>query len=297
MAITQVGVVGAGVIGIGVAQSLAEAGYQVVLVDVRDEILRRAKDDIERNLRFGALLKSTARGGTAAPMQRITFTTDSRLLAGTDFVVENTTEKWEVKRDVYAALECVCPPQTILAANTSTIPITRIASLTSRPDRIVGMHFMNPVPLKRMVEVVRGYHTSEKTIEAARELAAQMGKEVVVVSDSPGFVTNRVLMLMVNEAAFLVQEGVARVEEVDLIFRECFGHKMGPLETADLIGIDTILLSVEGLYESFSDSKYRPCPLLKRMAFAGLLGRKSGEGFYKYQSREEERPAPKVASR
>ena len=171
----------------------------------------------------------------------------------------------------------------MFAANTSAIPITRIASLTRRPARVIGMHFMNPVPLKPVVEVIRGYYTADETVALAQGLLAGMGKEGVVVNDSPGFVSNRVLMLTINEAIFLLHEGVAAAEDVDKIFKGCFGHKMGPLETADLIGLDTILLSIEVLYESFNDSKYRPCPLLKKMVDAGLYGQKSGQGFYTYQ--------------
>jgi 3-hydroxybutyryl-CoA dehydrogenase len=171
----------------------------------------------------------------------------------------------------------------VFAVNTSAISITRIASVTSRAPQVIGMHFMNPVPLKPMVEVIRGYHTSEQTIDTAKALVAAMDKECIVVNDSPGFVTNRVMMLTINEAIFMVQEQVSSVVEIDRLFKQCFGHKMGPLETADLIGLDTILLSIEVLYESFNDSKYRPCPLLKQMVDAGLYGRKSGRGFYTYQ--------------
>jgi 3-hydroxybutyryl-CoA dehydrogenase len=201
-----------------------------------------------------------------------------------DFLIENVVERWDVKRDLYQRIDSVCPGRTIFAANTSAIPITRIASATRRPAKVLGIHFMNPVPLKRSVEVIRGYHTSEETIDAARGLLARMDKECILVNDSPGFVSNRVLMLTINEAIFLVSERVATPADVDRIFKECFGHKMGPLETADLIGLDTILLSLESLYESFSDSKYRPCPLLKQMVDAGLHGRKSGAGFYPYRA-------------
>jgi 3-hydroxybutyryl-CoA dehydrogenase len=208
--------------------------------------------------------------------------TDYGSLQDADFVIENVTEKWEVKRPVYAQLDAVCPEHCVLASNTSCIPITRIGSVTQRPDRVIGMHFMNPVPMKPMVEVIRGYHTSPETIETAQALLAGMGKDCVIVNDSPGFVANRVLMLTVNEAIFLVHEGVSDAPDIDQIFKDCFGHKMGPLETADLIGLDTILYSLQVLYESFSDSKYRPCPLLNQMVDAGLHGRKSGQGFYTY---------------
>jgi 3-hydroxybutyryl-CoA dehydrogenase len=205
------------------------------------------------------------------------------LLDSADFVVENVTEKWDIKKEVYAQLDAICPERTVFAANTSAIPITRIASATKRAKNVIGMHFMNPVPMKSMVEVIRGYHTSDATIEIAKSFLAQMGKECIIVNDSPGFVSNRVLMLTINEAIFLLQERVASASDVDKIFKTCFGHKMGPLETADLIGLDTILLSIEVLYESFQDSKYRPCPLLKQMVEAGLYGQKSKQGFYVYQ--------------
>jgi 3-hydroxybutyryl-CoA dehydrogenase len=168
-------------------------------------------------------------------------------------------------------------------ANTSAIPITRFASVNGRPERVIGMHFMNPVPLMPLVEIIRGVHTSEATIAAAVSLLKQAGRESILVNDSPGFVTNRVMMLMVNEAMFLVQEGVASVEDVDRLFKTCFGHKMGPLETADLIGLDTVLRSIEVIYDELNDSKYRPCPLLKKMVYAGMNGRKSGKGFYDYK--------------
>lgn len=281
MEIKTVGVVGAGVMGIGVAQSLAQSEYKALLIDLNHEILERARRQIEENLRFQALFKKVAAAPRAdVVMDRITFSPDCRVLEEADFLIENVVEKWEIKRPLYQQLDSICPGRTIFAANTSAIPITRIASATKRPAKVLGMHFMNPAPLKRMVEVIRGYHTTEETIEAARNLLTKMGKECIIVNDSPGFVSNRVLMLTINEAIFLVHERVASAAEVDRIFKECFGHKMGPLETADLIGLDTILLSLEVLYESFSDSKYRPCPLLKQMVDAGLYGLKSGGGFY-----------------
>ena len=284
MEITTVGVVGAGVMGVGIAQSLAQSEFRVLLIDLNQEILERARRHIKENLRLQTLLKKDA----GAPrsnliMERIVFSPDQRTLEAADFLIENVVEKWEVKRRVYQEIDAICPGRTIFAANTSAIPITRIASATGRPAQVLGMHFMNPVPMKRLVEVIRGYHTAAETIDAARGLLSRMGKDAVVVNDSPGFVSNRVLMLTINEAIFLAHERVASPAEVDRIFKECFGHKMGPLETADLIGLDTILLSLEALVEAFSDSKYRPCPLLKQMVDAGLHGRKSGAGFYQYQ--------------
>ncbi|HZI19960.1 MAG TPA: 3-hydroxyacyl-CoA dehydrogenase NAD-binding domain-containing protein [Pyrinomonadaceae bacterium] len=282
-----VGVIGAGVMGIGVAQNLAETGHKVVLLDVAEEQLERARQAIQQNVRMRGFFDKEKRDERIRPadvLERITFTLDYGPLAGVDFVIENVVEKWEVKEPVYRRLDEACPPHAVFAANTSAISITRIGSATGRPDRVLGMHFMNPVPLKSMVEVIRGHHTSEETLDRARALLAAMGKEWVVVNDMPGFVSNRVLMLTINEAIFLVQDQVASAEDVDRIFKSCFGHKMGPLETGDLIGLDTILLSLEVLYESYNDDKFRPCPLLKKMVYAGLHGRKTGRGFYKYQA-------------
>lgn len=284
MNIQVVGVVGAGVMGIGVAQNLAQTGYQVILVDISEAILENAKQEIKNNIRFQTLFNKEKKAGSPDDiLKKITFSTNYKLLDSADFVVENVTEKWDIKKEVYAQLDTICPDRTVFAANTSAIPITRIASATKRPKNVIGMHFMNPVPMKSMVEVIRGYHTSDATIEIAKSFLAQMGKECIIVNDSPGFVSNRVLMLTINEAIFLLQERVASASDVDKIFKTCFGHKMGPLETADLIGLDTILLSIEVLYESFKDSKYRPCPLLKQMVEAGLYGQKSKQGFYVYQ--------------
>jgi len=283
MEIKKVGVVGAGVMGVGVGQNLAQTGHEAVLVDVSPEVLGRAEKEIRRNLRFqGMLQKDAKRESPDAVLGRIAFTTDLENLRDVDFVVENVPEKWEIKREVYPRLDAICPQRAVFAVNTSCFSITRVGALTRRPDRVVGMHFMNPVPMKPTVEVIRGHHTSEETLATARQFLAQMGKDCIVVNDMPGFVSNRVLMLTVNEAIFTVQDGVATAEQVDQLFKSCFGHKMGPLETADLIGLDTILYSIEVLYESFNDSKFRPCPLLKKMVDAGLLGRKSGKGFYDY---------------
>ncbi|HLF24988.1 MAG TPA: 3-hydroxyacyl-CoA dehydrogenase family protein [Anaerolineae bacterium] len=283
MSFEQVGVIGAGVMGTGVAQNLAQTRHRVILVDVSDSALERARAAIHQNLRLARLLsKSSAQESPAEALARIVFTTDYAALSAVDFVVENVVEKWEVKRQVYPQLDALCPPHCVFAADTSCISITRIGALTQRPDRVLGIHFMNPAPLKPTVEIIRGYHTSAETLETAQAFLASIGKDGIVVNDSPGFVTNRVLMLTINEAIYLAHEHVAAPQDIDQLFKKCFGHKMGPLETADLIGLDTILDSIEVLYESFNDSKYRPCPLLKQMVDAGLHGRKSGQGFYTY---------------
>lgn len=287
MSLQHVGVVGAGVMGIGVAQNLAQTGHRVTLVDNSFPALQNAQVELRKQLRFGRLFAGRDGAGPASNqeeiMERITFTLDSALLEKVDFVVENVTEKWEAKEELYPELDQLCAADVVFAVNTSCISVTRVGALTGRPERVVGVHFMNPVPLKTTVEVIRGFHTSSKTLDTTSELLASMGKTGIVVNDSPGFVSNRVLMLTINEAIFLVQEDVAPVQKIDQLFKSCFGHKMGPLETADLIGLDTILYSIEVLHESYRDSKYRPCPLLQKMVDAGLHGRKSGQGFYNYR--------------
>jgi 3-hydroxybutyryl-CoA dehydrogenase len=283
VALDTVGVVGAGVMGAGVAQSLAQTGHRVLLLDVTEEALRRARAEIEQGVRFHGFFTGT-RGGPAPAqvLERITFTLAYEPFADADFVVENAPEREAVKREIYPVLDRVCPARTVFAANTSCIPITRIGAWTGRPDRVLGMHFMNPVPLKPVVETVRGVHTSRETLDAAASLLRKMGKEAIVVNDSPGFVSNRVLMLAINEAVWEVQDGVASAEDIDRIFVTCLGHKMGPLATGDLIGLDTILLSLEVLLDSYGDPKFRPCPLLRKMVDAGLHGRKTGRGFFEY---------------
>ena len=284
MEIKKVGVIGAGVMGVGVGQNLAQSGMEAVLVDVSEEVLEHAKAEIRKNLRFQGMFQkgAAAREDAATVLGRIHFSTRLEDLADVDFVVENVPEKWEIKKEIYPRIDTICPERAVFAVNTSCYSITRVGALTRRPDRVIGMHFMNPVPLKPMVEAIRGHHTSEATIETARQFLRQMGKDCILVNDMPGFVTNRILMLTINEAVFVLQDGVATAEQVDQIFKTCFGHKMGPLETADLIGLDTILYSIEVLHESYNDRKYRPSPLLKKIVDALLHGRKNGKGFYDY---------------
>lgn len=284
MAIKTVGVLGAGVIGTGVAQCLAQNGFSVILIDRNDAILERALSNISQKLRFHGLF---ARGDGEiidqdSTLERIRISTEYNFLSNVEIVIENVTEKWNIKKDIYPQIDSICRKDCIFASNTSAIPITQIAALTNRPTQVVGIHFMNPVPLKSVVEVIRGFHTSEETLQIIKLFLAGMKKEGIVVNDGPGFVSNRVMMLAINEAIFLLQDQVANVDDVDKIFKLCFGHKMGPLETADLIGLDTILYTLEVLFEQFNDSKYRPCPLLRRMVNAGLLGEKSGKGFYSH---------------
>jgi 3-hydroxybutyryl-CoA dehydrogenase len=280
---SRVGVVGAGVMGAGVAHCAALAGHEVVLADTEPAALSGALRRIERDCRMSRLL--TGRGvDTAAVMAAITTAGSAAALRACEVVVENVTEKWEIKRPVYAELDAACPAETIFIGNTSAIPITRLGSATNRPDRVIGVHFMNPVPMKAAVELIPGRRTSSETVKRTREFLGTLNKEPILVKDSCGFISNRVLMLTVNEAAFCVHEGVGTASAVDEVFRNCFGHPSGPLETADLIGIDTILYSLEVLHEHYADPKFRPCPLLREMTDAGLHGRKSGEGFYVYES-------------
>ena len=283
--VQHTGVVGAGVMGRGLAQDLAQTGHSVILLDVSDVVLERARDEIARNVRFHHLVADTGEPlDRAVVLDRIKFSTDYSSFAAVEFVIENATEDWDVKASIYPELDKVCKSSAIFAANTSAIPISRIASATARPDRVVGMHFMNPVPLKPTVEVIRAPSTSDNTMSVVHRLLGQMNKRGITVKDSPGFVSNRVLMLTVNEAIFLVEEQVASPAQIDDIFKSCFGHTMGPLETADLIGLDTILQTVEVLHEEFGGSKFEPCPLLREMVAEGSLGRKSGHGFYNYSN-------------
>lgn len=279
----RIGVVGSGVMGSGVAQVFAQGGYDTVVVDVSEEQMRRTREKIRESLRFQKMMTGVAPLERAeAVLDRIHFTQEIEALAACSFVVENVTESWEIKQAVYEQLNKVCAKDCILGVNTSAISITRVAALVERPERVVGIHFMNPVPLKPMVEVIKGYHTTPETLQITQEMLSTLGKQSVVVEDSVGFVTNRAMMIFVNEAIFMVQEQVASPEDIDILFKQCFGHKMGPLQTADLIGLDTILKSLDVLYEGYNDSKYRPCPLLKKMVDAGLHGMKSGQGFYSY---------------
>ena len=274
-----VAVIGAGVMGRGVAQVLAQHDFDVILLDVTAELLDDARRAIGQGLKSAALFDSGLRGRHEAALARITTTTDYAALANADFVIENATEDWAIKQSVYHALGRHCRANCTLAANTSAISIARLAALVPVPSRVIGMHFMNPVPNKPLVEVIRSAATSATTIAAAKALLDRIGKRAIIVGDSPGFVTNRVLMLMVNEAIAVVEEGISNPSDVDAIFTGCFAHAMGPLATADLIGLDTILRSLEVLQESFHDPKYAPRALLRDMVAQGRLGRKTGAGF------------------
>jgi len=280
---TKIGVVGAGTMGISVTTDLLLHGIETVLIDVSDQKLIEARDGIIKALRFAPLLlKSALRLSEKDVDEKVMFSTSLNDLTDCDFVVENVTEVWEIKEMVYKQLDVICSPDVCFGMNTSCTSITQAGSLLKNPARLVGVHFMNPVYLKPTVEVIRGFHTSQPTLDALDTLLKQLGKESIIVNDYPGFVSNRISHLFMNEAIYVVQDQVADAEQVDAIFKKCYGHTMGPLETADLIGLDTVMHSIDVLYESYHDSKFRCCPLLKKMVQAGKLGRKSGSGFYHY---------------
>ena len=282
MAIKRVGVIGAGTMGNGIAHVFARSGFQVTLCDVETRFLDRGMQTIAKNLdRELAKNKITAEDKTAT-FDRIVTVLDRAQLADCDLVVEAATEKFEIKAEIFRDLDRLLNPEVILASNTSSISITKIAALTTRPDKVIGMHFFNPVPVMKLVEVIRGLATSQSTFETIRELAVKLEKTPVEVNDAPGFVSNRVLMPLLNEAMFTVMEGVATPEAVDEVFKLGMAHPMGPLTLADFIGLDVCLDIMRVLHDGLGDPKYRPCPLLIRMVDAGWLGRKSGRGFYTY---------------
>lgn len=279
-----IGIIGAGVMGTGVAQSFLSYDYNVILIDLNDEILFAAKKKILQGLKYyNHLLKESMLPDDEKLSKQITLSTNYKELVYADVIIENVTENFDVKKEVYKQIYDIVTRDHVIGVNTSAFPITKIASLTRYPQNVIGIHFMNPVPVKRTVEVVKGIHTSTTTIETTNKLLESINKKSVVIEDTPGFITNRTLMIFINEAVFALQEGIATVEQIDLLCKECFGHKMGPLQTADLIGIDTLLNSLVVLYESYKDPKYRPCALLDKMVYAGYLGVKSGRGFYNYE--------------
>jgi 3-hydroxybutyryl-CoA dehydrogenase len=278
-----VGVVGGGTMGNGIAQVAAMAGHPVLLVDRSGELIKQALATIDKNLQRSVDKGSLAGADKAAVLGRIDTSETLDKLATADFVIEAVNEDLDLKRGVFLDLDRICRPRVILATNTSSISITKIAAVTGRPAQVIGMHFMNPVPVMKLVEVIRGHATSDETWQTTRVLTEKWGKVPVEVQDYPGFVSNRVLMPMINEAICALHEGVGSREAIDTVMKLGMNHPMGPLTLADFIGLDTCLAILQVLHEGFGDPKYRPCPLLRKMVDAGHLGRKSGRGFYDYE--------------
>ena len=283
MEIKKVGVVGGGTMGNGIAHVFAQSGYDVVLIEQSDDLLEKAFSIITKNL--GRLVKKEkiTQEDADAAVAKIKKSTDLDDVKDCQLVVEAVFESFDVKKEIFGKLDKVCGDDAILATNTSSIPITQIAAITGRPASVIGMHFMNPVPVMKLVEIIRGIATSDETTAAAVAVVESLGKTPVEVNDYPGFISNRVLLPMINEAVFCLYEGIATREAIDTVMKLGMNHPMGPLELADLIGLDVCLDIMEVLYDGFNDSKYRPCPLLKQLVLAGYLGRKTKKGFYEYE--------------
>jgi len=282
--VETVGIAGAGTMGSGIAHVFARSGMRVILCDVEQNLLDRALSQIRTNLGREASKGKLAEAEVEAAVGRISSTTDHDALAGADFAIEAATERFELKANLFRRLDRLLPVGAILATNTSSISITKLAAQTRRPAQVIGMHFFNPVPVMALVEVIRGLATDDATYDLVQGLALRLGKTPVAVNDAPGFVSNRVLMPLINEAAYAVMEGVATPEAVDQVFKLGMAHPMGPLTLADFIGLDVCVDIMRVLYDGLGDPKYRPCPLLVRMVDAGWLGRKSRRGFYSYET-------------